>query len=101
MGSRTVREVDANAPGVVRRALGLFMYSLPVLVPLALLAQIAIRGLKPALAEHERLLHEEAVVTERHMASEQEYLAKQAEVDAWRDPMYRARLRRVRGEDEK
>ena len=97
MGSRAARETGKQArPGGVRRALGLFAYSLPVLVPLALLAQVAIRGLKPALVEQDRLLREEAVVTERHMASEQEYRSKQAEAEAWLDPVYRERLRRVR-----
>ena len=99
MSSRSVRETGENAPGGVRRAFGLLRYSLPVLVPLALLAQVAILGLKPALTEHERLLREEVVVTERHMAAEQEYRTRQAEAEAWHDPVYRERLRRVRGEE--
>jgi hypothetical protein len=66
----------------------------PVWIPLVLWAQFALLGLRPALAEHQRLDREEArldpVLAEERMENED----LQATLRAWEDPVYRERWRR-------
>ena len=67
----------------------------PVWVPLIVFAQIALLGLRPALAEKQRVdtAHEELVDTERVLAERAEEL--ELELRAERDPIYRERVRRA------
>ena len=98
-------EVDLSATAGAKRTLGpglvlrFVCYWMPVWIPLALLAQVALRGLKPALVERERLLREESVVTDRHDEAQERLSTMRSEVNAWSDPIYRERLRRVRSKD--
>ena len=68
----------------------------PVLAALVLFAQGSCLGLRPALAEAQRLSDAEVVLTERH----ERVLATQAEIQqqlaARADPVYRERQRRLR-----
>ncbi len=71
------------------------LYWAPVWVPLALLWQVATRGLEPALAEQARLEDEEQDVRSRHLRAQSEFEALDREADAWHDPVYRERVRRI------
>jgi len=77
------------------RSLEVFMYWMPVWVPLILLAQLGTRGLQPALDERQRLLEHERNLLERLEADE----ARARELSAWHeaigDEIYRERLRRL------
>ncbi|MFT5049013.1 MAG: hypothetical protein ACI8QZ_000402 [Chlamydiales bacterium] len=68
----------------------------PVMVALALLAQVGLLGLRPALTERERLTREEARVEVRHSAALQHFTDLDQQVEAWADPIYRERLKRQR-----
>jgi len=92
---RTTAEAQGNA-GIVRGAIGFVVYWMPVWIPLTVLGQVALLGLRPALNESRRLEHEEAIVTERFERSRSEFERMQAEATAWKDPVYRERLRRAR-----
>ena len=71
------------------------LYWLPVLLPLAIFAQFALLGMRPALDESERLARSEA----RLVASFEEQLARSQRIDsmlrAQRDPIYLERERRM------
>lgn len=77
------------------RSLEVFMYWMPVWVPLILLAQIGTRGLQPALDEEQRLLEHERTLMERLEADE----ARARDLSSWHeaidDEIYRERLRRL------
>ena len=81
--------------GFPRGIVGRVLFWMPVWVPLLLLWQVSVRGLRPALAEHSRLAREEAAVVERHRASRADLEHMQAETLAWSDPIYRERVRRL------
>jgi len=68
----------------------------PVMVALALLAQVGLLGLRPALTERERLSREEARVEARHSAALENFTDLDQQVEAWADPIYRERLKRQR-----
>ncbi|MCB9909549.1 MAG: hypothetical protein H6829_04695, partial [Planctomycetes bacterium] len=67
----------------------------PVWIPLILMWQFADRGLRPALAERQRLHQLAPQVEAEHQDSEQAFEVLQAEAIAWQDPVYRERLRRL------
>jgi hypothetical protein len=67
----------------------------PVWVPLLLLWQVGTRGLAPALAEQRRLQDEEVVVRARNERTKAEFEHLEREARAWRDPVYRERMRRA------
>ncbi len=71
-------------------------YWAPVWIPLGLLAQIALLGLRPARAEGERLEREAAGVLARHERTEAEWERMRAEREAWDDEVWRERMRRAR-----
>ena len=73
-------------------------YWLPVALPLALLAQVGLLGLGPALAERQRLLQEEVTVTERYRSAKEALRRDEATLAAWSDPVFRERQARVRGD---
>ena len=78
-----------------RKVLGGVVYWAPVWVALLLLWQVAIRGLKPALAEENRLQTEAEAVEQRHIRAQTEFQALERETQAWQDPVYRERRRRM------
>lgn len=80
------------------RSVEIFLYWMPVWVPLILLAQLGTRGLKPALKEEERLRRHEQKLEVRldEDADESQRLEKTRK--ALDDPIYIERLRRQRQE---
>lgn len=79
----------------VQRFMGGVVYWAPVWVSLLMLWQVAVRGLKPALAEEARLDAEAEAVELRHAHSQAEFQALEQEARAWQDPVYRERRRRM------
>jgi hypothetical protein len=80
------------------RSVEVFLYWMPVWVPLILLAQLGTRGLKPARAEDERLkLHEERLL-ERLQIDKDESRRLNESLEALDDPIFIERLRRKRQE---
>lgn len=99
--SSTPHETDASLQvepagdaGMTRRlALG-FLYWLPLMAALGLLAQVGILGLKPGLEERAFLDFEREKVEQRNIELREEYHGISQEVEAWQDPVYLERLRR-------
>lgn len=79
----------------VRRTLATTLYWTPVWIPLALFAQVALLGLRPALAERARLERAAAVVVERNRTTGEELGRLESGLAAWHDPVYRERRRRI------
>jgi hypothetical protein len=73
-----------------------FRYWTPVWLPVLLLAQVCFLGLKPALAERDRLEGAEAVVDARYQDAESHFESLDAQFIAWQDPVYQERQRRLR-----
>ncbi len=88
-----------EGPSRRRGVLRALWYWLPVLVPLLILEQVCIRGLRPALAEGRRLEREEPAVRARHAHAQLRFETMDKQVRAWRDPIYQERLRRQRDRD--
>lgn len=84
------------SPASERSPLRAILSWIPVLVALALLAQVGLLGLRPALTERARLTAEELRVEARHAAALQRFTELDSEVQAWDDPVYAARLERLR-----
>jgi hypothetical protein len=78
------------------RSLEVFLYWMPVWVPLILLAQIGTRGLKPARQEEDSLLEKEEKLSERLEADEVEARELGDQREALDDEVYLERLRRQR-----
>jgi hypothetical protein len=78
------------------RSLEVFLYWMPVWVPLLLLAQIGTRGLKPAREEEQRLLRHEAELLERLERDQLEARELDDQREALDDEIYLERLRRQR-----
>lgn len=72
------------------------LYWSPLALALALLAQVALLGLRPALEERARLDGEADIVRSRHASAAAAFHETSAEVLAWDDPVYRERMRRQR-----
>lgn len=92
---------------VLGRVTRVVTWSMPIWVPALLLWQVFGRGLDPARAERKRLDGISSEVEARHAATRSTFERLEAEVEAWDDPVYRERLRRLRaaaaetaGEDE-
>jgi len=87
-----------SLPRRLARPLGLVAHWMPVWVPLVLLCQIGLLGLRPALSENLRLAERERVLGERY----ERHLARRTELDlllrALDDPVYQERLRRIEQE---
>ena len=71
------------------------LYWLPVFVALALFAQLALRGLRPAVSEHRRLVEAEQVLERRKARDLALHDQIALELRARRDPIYRERQRRL------
>ena len=72
----------------------------PVWVPLLLLWQVGVMGLRPTLAEYDRLEHKRSAVLERYEHTRDRFELMRDEREAWQDPVYRARLRALLEEKE-
>jgi len=72
------------------------LYWLPVFVALALFAQLALRGLRPALSEHRRLVEAEQVLERRKARDLALHDQIALELRARQDPIYQERQRRLR-----
>lgn len=83
------------------RSLEVFLYWMPVWVPLILLAQLGTRGLKPALHERERLLNHEQRLLDRLETDEAEAERLSDTLEALDDPIFIERLRRQRVEEQR
>lgn len=74
-------------------------YWMPVWVPLGLLAQLGLLGLKPALIEERRLEQAETRLAARLAGLREERDELEHELAAFEDPIYLERLRRLRDAD--
>jgi hypothetical protein len=83
-----------------RRALEVFLYWMPVWVPLILLAQLGVRGLRPARLEDERLRGHESELEGRLEEDRSEARALRRQLDALHDDIYLERLRRRRAAEQ-
>jgi hypothetical protein len=68
----------------------------PVWIPSILLWQFATKGLVPAVNEARRLQEVAPEVDARHAEAKEAFEQVQAEAQAWQDPVYRERRRRLR-----
>lgn len=78
------------------RSLEVFLYWMPVWVPLILLAQIGTRGLKAARHEKQRLFGHKIELDDRKVRDETELRDLQTQLEALDDDIYLERLRRMR-----
>lgn len=96
----TARDARSGRRGLAGRLVGagtsLLVYWMPVWVPLVLLWQVADRGLRPAQEEALRLAREEQTVAARYTGARRSFERMSAEAEAWTDPVYRERVRRLR-----
>ena len=67
----------------------------PIWAPLAVSTQIALLGLRPALAEQRRLEHEEVILEARYAELRQERLELDLRLEAQRDPLFLEREKRA------
>ena len=81
------------------RPLELLVYWAPVWAPLVFFGQLAILGMKPALAERRRLAACEAELDARLAESLERREELGARLEALDDPIFQERLRRVALED--
>ena len=80
----------------LRRGSWLVVYWSPVWAVLILFAQVALLGLRPALAERDRLARERERLVERTDVRRGEHEHLLAQARALDDAMYRERVRRAR-----
>ena len=80
----------------LRRSLEVFLYWMPVWVPLILLAQLGARGLRPARLEDQRLRQQEERLQERLDGDRQQAESLRRQRAALEDDIYLERLRRRR-----
>lgn len=73
-------------------------YWAPVWIPMVLFAHVAWRGLRPSLAEAERLDDAAAVLAVREQAARSESALVKAHLDARHDDIYLERQRRLRAQ---
>lgn len=83
------------------RSLEVFLYWMPVWIPLILLAQFGTRGLRPARLEEERLDGHQVELDERHERDSAELEALQLQLEALDDDIYLERLRRQRVQEQR
>lgn len=73
---------------------------LPLMGLLAMLAQVGIRGLRPALAEQRELQRKDAELAELYSAAVEEQHELELRILAQDDPIYIERMRRLRVREE-
>lgn len=83
------------------RSLEVFLYWMPVWVPLILLAQIGTLGLKASRKEEQRLIGHELELRERLETDQRENEALRRQLEALDNDVYLERLRRQRVEEQK
>ncbi len=96
--------LEANNPFLKRylmRSLEVFLYWMPVWVPLILLAQIGTLGLKASRKEEQRLIGHETDLQDRFERDVKEMKGLKRQLDALGNDIYLERLRRQRTEEQK
>ena len=83
------------------RSLEVFLYWMPVWVPLILLAQIGTLGLKASRKEEQRLIGHEEELQERFERDTEEMRGLNRQLEALDNEIYLERLRRQRVEEQK
>lgn len=83
------------------RSLEVFLYWMPVWVPLILLAQIGTLGLKASRKEEQRLIGHEQELQERYERDTDEMQGLSRQLEALNNDIYLERLRRQRVEEQK
>ncbi len=78
-----------------RKLLDFLLHWAPLWVPVVLLLQILLLGLKPALEERSRLKAQRPAVEERHKSSRKLYDKALRVNDAWQDPKFPERKKRI------
>ena len=76
--------------------LGRLAFWAPVVFAFLFLAQASLKGLKPALAEEQRLTDEEARMRAVHEGLLEEQTSLERRLEAYRDPIYLEREKRAR-----
>ncbi len=95
--STTSRPAAGPAPrGVVRHLAARIVFWTPVFAALALFAQVAFLGLRPAISEARRLTDASDVLAARWQKDQQLYDAYELQLQARKDPIFRERQRRSR-----
>jgi hypothetical protein len=84
---------EGMPPALALRFTSALVHWAPVGIALALFAQLALLGMKPALAERERLREAGERLETRLAADEEEHARLSAFRRALDDPVYRERLR--------
>ncbi|MCA8981024.1 MAG: hypothetical protein H6831_15595 [Planctomycetes bacterium] len=87
---------ESGRKGPLGRLLAGVVYWMPVWVPLGVLAQLGVLGLKPALREDRRLAQAEIRLEERLHGLREERDELRQQLDSFSDPIFRERLRRIR-----
>jgi hypothetical protein len=93
------RDSGTRSKRPIGRLFGAVVYWMPVWIPLGVLAQLGLRGLKPALLEDQRLTQAEVRLTSRVDALRADRDELEHQLSAFEDPIYIERLRRMRDED--
>ncbi|MFT5059426.1 MAG: hypothetical protein ACI89E_002210 [Planctomycetota bacterium] len=78
------------------RSLEVFLYWMPVWVPLILLAQVGTLGLRASRSEEQRLIGHETELNQRYESDAQENQDLKRQLQALDSPIYLERLRRQR-----
>ena len=82
---------DRNRQHPLARAAEVFLFWIPVLVPLILLGQLGTQGLRPALVKADKLEEDERGLDEQLWKNELRGRELKAKFDALTDPIYRHR----------
>ncbi len=69
---------------------------IPLMALLALLAQVGIRGMRPAMAEQKELQRKEALLNAQYAAAVEQEHQLELRLEAQDDPIYIERMRRLR-----
>jgi len=88
--------VSAPPRRFVRHLAARIVYWTPVFAALALFAQVAFLGLRPAISEARRLADASDVLAARWQKDQQHYDAYELQLQAREDPIFRERQRRLR-----
>ena len=84
---------------LVKRVTATLLTWSPVWIAALLIWQFTTRGLRPAQAEQMRLERAAPAVQERHQRRQGQFEVMAAEREAWDDPVFRERQRRLRMEE--
>jgi hypothetical protein len=89
-------EVVLKLGRLIARPIRFVLVWSPVWIPCVLIWQFSTRGLQPSQAEQARLEQETPRVLERYEEERADFEVMAAEAEAWTDPVFRERRRRLR-----